>query len=489
MADVPWGSPGRFDLPAAGVFAIERDYLCHSSAETLVTDASMARMRALVPGTLEFLTVKARQADADRVVAMLGLYRDRLADAQECSDLWSDAIDVRVASIRKDIAVATQQSDWVVAHTVNTAERAERDLPTAWQRFAEGRMPWRNLDIAVKESIGLDPDRLPAYDAVAAERAETELPGELGRHLRDERERLQADTAVERAKQATVRRHVAVEPLPDGQASLSLIGPAHEIAAIDDGLTRMAIHAVGADDAQSVGAAMYDGAVDMLVTALREGAPNLEAGADPLHASGDGEGTGIPAGRLTELGRVRVPHRTGVEPQILLTVPQSVATGTENEQGGTAVLAGYGPIDPATARGILGWATSWTRVLTDPITGGLIDIDPRSRRIPAGLARWYRARDEHCTAPGCNRIHCDLDHTEPFGRGGPTVPDNLALLCRSSHRMKHCGFWDVEQLPDGSLRWTSAWGTVWISQPATKVSPAATIHLRRPRHADADDLD
>jgi HNH endonuclease len=487
MADEPWGSPGSYDLPLGGSVTIERDLHDESPVEAVITDACMARMRARVPGTLEFLTVKSRQADADRVVSMLGLYRDRLAHAEARPDVWSDELTVRVASIRKDIAVATQLSDWTVAHTLNTAERAERTLPTAWNLFVDGRMPWRNLDIAVQASIGLDPDRLPAYDVVAAERGETELPSELGRHLRDERERLQADTAVERAKEATARRHVAAEPLPDGQAALSLIGPAHEIAAIDDGLTRMAIHAVGADEAQSVASAMYDGAVDMLITALRQGAPDAEADADPLDPAGDG--SDVPAGRLTELGRVRVPHRKGIEPQILLTVPQSVATGTENEQGGSAILAGYGVIDPVTARGILGWAKSWTRVLTDPVTGGLIDIDPASRRIPAALARWYQARDEHCRAPGCNRVNCDHDHTEPFAHGGPTAPDNLALLCRSSHRLKHGGLWDMEQLPDGSIRWTSAWGTVWISQPATKVAPAATTRIRPPKPLDADDLD
>jgi hypothetical protein len=82
-----------------------------------------------------------------------------------------------------------------------------------------------------------------------------------------------------------------------------------------------------------------------------------------------------------------------------------------------------------------------------------------------------------CRFPGCDRKAwiCDIDHTVPFNHadpaaGGLTVPWDLACYCREHHRLKtfHGGLagWRDEQLPDGTIVWTSPTGRVYRCTPA-----------------------
>ena len=54
------------------------------------------------------------------------------------------------------------------------------------------------------------------------------------------------------------------------------------------------------------------------------------------------------------------------------------------------------------------------------------------------LTDFVRCRDLTCRFPGCHRpaTRCDLDHTMPFGDGGPTHASNLKCLCRTHHLLK-----------------------------------------------------
>ena len=102
-----------------------------------------------------------------------------------------------------------------------------------------------------------------------------------------------------------------------------------------------------------------------------------------------------------------------------VTVPVFTAAGVGDEP---ALLAGYGPIDPDTARRLLGNATGWERVMTSPVTGCVLAVD-HYRRTSA-LTRFLRARDERCRFPGCRQPvwRCDVDHTIDAAHGGPTEP-------------------------------------------------------------------
>jgi hypothetical protein len=62
----------------------------------------------------------------------------------------------------------------------------------------------------------------------------------------------------------------------------------------------------------------------------------------------------------------------------------------------------------------------------------------KSRIVPTRLRRALTARDRSCRWPGCtSRGHYDAHHIVFWGDGGPTVLDNLVLLCRFHHRAVH----------------------------------------------------
>jgi hypothetical protein len=62
----------------------------------------------------------------------------------------------------------------------------------------------------------------------------------------------------------------------------------------------------------------------------------------------------------------------------------------------------------------------------------------KSRIVPTRLRRALTARDRSCRFPGCTaRGHYDAHHIVFWGDGGPTVLDNLVLLCRFHHRVVH----------------------------------------------------
>ena len=83
--------------------------------------------------------------------------------------------------------------------------------------------------------------------------------------------------------------------------------------------------------------------------------------------------------------------------------------------------------------------------------------DPTDRYPNAAMRRWVAARDSTCRAPGCTAPArtCDTDHTEDHATGGPTTDDNLGLLCRHHHRLKHKGGHLLHQITPGQFRWIS----------------------------------
>ncbi|WP_131831577.1 HNH endonuclease signature motif containing protein, partial [Pseudofrankia asymbiotica] len=98
-------------------------------------------------------------------------------------------------------------------------------------------------------------------------------------------------------------------------------------------------------------------------------------------------------------------------------------------------------------------------VLTDPQTGTVLDLGHRRVPTPA-LARLVRHRDSRCVYPGCATpaTACDLDHTTAHTHGGHTALDNLGLLCRRHHVMKHSPGWQLHQPQPGIFTWTTPTG-------------------------------
>ncbi|MFL6128148.1 MAG: DUF222 domain-containing protein [Mycobacteriales bacterium] len=174
-------------------------------------------------------------------------------------------------------------------------------------------------------------------------------------------------------------------------------------------------------------------------------------------AGGDrAAGAGLPAGDGERAGGVRL------RAEVQLTVPAGTVLGLSDEPG---ELAGHGPVPASMARRLAAHGT-WRRILTDPLSGAVLDVGRRSYLPPVPLAEHVRARDRTCRFPGCRQParRCDLDHTVPYPRGS-TAAGNLAALCRHHHRLKHLAGWRVEQPEPGVLVWTSPAGHRYRTHP------------------------
>ncbi|KAA8967032.1 HNH endonuclease signature motif containing protein [Mycobacterium sp.] len=85
------------------------------------------------------------------------------------------------------------------------------------------------------------------------------------------------------------------------------------------------------------------------------------------------------------------------------------------------------------------------------------------------LADFVRCQDLTCRFPGCDRpaLECDLDHSIPYRDGGPTHASNLKCVCRQHHLIKTFWGWSDEQLPDGTVIWTSPAGQTYVTTPGS----------------------
>lgn len=188
----------------------------------------------------------------------------------------------------------------------------------------------------------------------------------------------------------------------------------------------------------------------------------------PADDSGAGAGAGPPSpatptspppeaqGRPRR-ARARAPRTV----QVRVVVPADTLLGLDDHP---AELVGYGPITAEAARELAAEAdATWRRILTDPVSGAVLDVGHRRYRPPAAMAEHVRNRDLHCTFPGCRvpAQACDLDHVvrfDPDDPDGRTAADNLDPDCRHHHRIKHLPGWAVSRGPDGSLLWTTPSG-------------------------------
>ena len=142
-----------------------------------------------------------------------------------------------------------------------------------------------------------------------------------------------------------------------------------------------------------------------------------------------------------------------------------------------ALMGKHGAIPASLARH-LAWSPDarWRRLVTDPLTGSLIDANAEVYKVPDRIKRAVRLRDRVCRFPGCTRPaeYTDTDHIHPWSTGGKTQPANLAALCRRHHLLKTHSAWKVSK-PVGDNRhimhWTGPLGT-------HRTTSAATYHRR-----------
>jgi Domain of unknown function (DUF222) len=103
-----------------------------------------------------------------------------------------------------------------------------------------------------------------------------------------------------------------------------------------------------------------------------------------------------------------------------------------------------------------------------------VTTDPCDHRFQARghdpgvkLRHLSQVRHATCTSPVCRRpaTTCDFEHNTPYEAGGRTCLCNGGPKCRHDHRLKQRPGWKVDQLADGTFRWTTPSGRSYDTEP------------------------
>jgi hypothetical protein len=103
-----------------------------------------------------------------------------------------------------------------------------------------------------------------------------------------------------------------------------------------------------------------------------------------------------------------------------------------------------------------------------PVTTEDCDHRWQARGHNPGVKLRHLAQIRHatCTSPVCRPARqCDFEHNVPYEAGGRTCLCNAGPKCRHDHRVKQHPGWNVDQLPDGTFRWTTPSGRSYITEP------------------------
>jgi hypothetical protein len=352
---------------------------------------------------------------------------------QWCIDNW-EAV---AAEVGAELGISRGRASVQMNYGVELLER----LPRLAAVFAAGTVDFRVVAAAVfRTGLITDPDTLVRIDAALAGGAPdwNRLSGKRLAEVVDSWVAALDPAALRRGRRASEDRHIEFGEGRDGMVEFWGALRAPDAAALEKTLDQRA-DSVCPDDPRTRDQRRADALVGLAGSA--QTLP-CQCGAPACPAAG-----AAPAA-----------------PVVIHVLAESAAlTG---ESGKPGYLPGYGTVPPAMLRQYAASAR-------------LRPLDPAALRCPearyrpsTALAEFIRCRDLHCRFPGCDKPaeFCDIDHTVPWQRGGPTHPSNLALLCRAHHLLKtfwtgQTG-WGEEQYSDGTIVWTSPSGRRYTTTPS-----------------------
>ncbi len=380
-------------------------------------------------GSIDFATLDS----VKRVDALLALQRQRA---------WSDAREQELLCLIQ--ARDTTEKHWCVEEVgaalglpgeaartkLVNAQQLVTKLPATLAALSDGVLDGVRVTAITEGSYDLPDELLGTFEQRVLERADGKSVGEFKRSIRRVMHSLDPATVAERTQRAIGERHVRIAPAGEGTAWLTALLPAADAQSIYtrlDGAARMAPK----EDNRSMDQLRADALVNGVLNGIRGDLPAVQ----------------------------------GRQPSIEVTLSLDTLTGKDQEPGW---LAGYGPISAHYAREIAHDPTgTWRRLITDPVSGQLLDYGSTRYRPPQHLTDHVIARDGHCTFPFCSHLarRADLDHISPYPHG-PTSAENLQPLHRRHHNAKTEAGWSNQRNPaTGHTTWVSPQGRTYHTQP------------------------
>lgn len=386
---------------------------------------------------------------ARRLKAIAGLLWVRTSQAEGVDGDPGYALITGFARTSAEVGAAMNLTPAAASVMVGHAEALDIRLPRIAALLDEARIDWRTAQLVITRTSLVDHDLIHCVDAALAERitawqcwSRKRIINAIDAAVRT----ADPKAAKERRVNADNERDASVTPLPNGMAEIRVRLSAPAGAVFDKRLDEMA-DSVCANDPRTRKQRRAD-AVEALANgvALRCtcGSPDCPA---------------------------RSPDETKPASRFVINVIATEET-VENGSEEPGYLEGYGVIDADQIRELAKDAA--LRLLSEPLVS---DGQAFSYHPSAAVERWVRCRDLTCCFPGCDRPawRADIDHTIPFDHqrpqaGGLTDPSGLKCYCRQHHRLKTflsgANGWRDEQLPDGTVVFTSPTGRVYRNTPA-----------------------
>ena len=382
------------------------------------------------------------------------------------------------------------------------------------EALEQGRFSYQHAQVVLEQCESVPTADQPAFEADLLTMAEGQTRAQFSVRARRLREKSYPQTIPERHRSAFEQRRVCLDREEDGMSWLSIYMRAAEAQQIHTALSTAAQGEQLDGDPRTRDQLRADILTQLLMGGFGggrhhgDGSPATTAGTKRSGAAGPstgpggagfsdfgldsagstadhrstggcppGDGGANPTGVDGTRQTADADHAmsgtggTGVLPraEIMVLINAETLFGADHQP---AELHGYGPISAEEARRLARNALNWTGLVQDPRTGEILGVG-RRRKVPAGLARWLRARDATCRFPSCrvSTAVTEIDHTTDWARGGTTDHGNLAHLCRRHHRFKTLGFWTARQSSPGVLEWTSPSGRVYRTEPFLQLAP------------------
>lgn len=399
--------------------------------DTLDEPALLDRMQSAQRD--ERVAVAHRLLAAGRLCQLRMAVVDEIDRAQWCIDNW-EAV---AAEVGAELGISRARASSQMNYGIELLER----LPKLGAAFAAGEVDFRVIAIAVfRTGLVTDEQALATIDARLASLAPRWNSYSRARisDLVDWRVRDVDPAAVRVARDADADRHIEIGPSRDGLTEFWGTLRAPDAAALDRRLNQLT-GTVCRQDPRTKRQQRADA-----VAVLAAGGSAMQCGC---------ESEDCPArNNAAEAGQI-----------VIHLIAEAATVSGDSDAAG--YLPGHGAIPAEQVRELS------KRALLRPLPGfDELGTEPRYRPS-AALTAFIKARDLSCRFPGCDKPSqdCDIDHTIPYSRGGPTHPSNLALLCRTHHLIKTflCGEngWREEQFSNGTIVWTAPSGRTYTTAP------------------------
>jgi hypothetical protein len=369
--------------------------------------------------------------------------------------------------ISLELTVPTGQAEEILV----MAETLPARLPRTWAAMRTGQLDYDRARVMADGVTGLAPALARRLDTDLIDDAVESTKTLLRRRLTAAIKKTDPDAHAERTRAARSERRV--ELWENGDDTCDLIGRnmnAAEAHAIRNRLTAAA-HAMKADgDVRSVDQIRADLHRDLLRCIP------LPDAVRRLLTDGPAEPPGTTAAEHATAGDGAVRNHSSADVmaeaerligEAFADVSDEQLTQVFDRARAAGHLDGIGRLLADAARAmrdaVADIVDTWCRA-----TGQTDGHGHPGYRPPAAMQRLVQRRHATCVYPTCNRrsIHCDLDHTMPYDKGGLTCKCNLAPLCRAHHRIvKQHPQWTLVQPWPGILIWVAPAGSWHIVMP------------------------